>query len=507
MFWPNGEPPPPPESRIVVRGPAGTNIFADDRHVGEIKPDGTFEFSLAAGAHQLRFDLSGHLPKSIDIQAADGNPVNVTVPTLEVISTSTATIRFRGLKPGTRVSIDGNPLGPIRPDGTLEANATPGDRKLEFELEGYKPFSLPVILTANQEFEVTEKEVTLTPLTEKPGPGTPPPTAPATLQVEATLPGIQVIVDDKPVGTTGPDGKFRLGQLQPGKHTIRLTHPGYVDAGTEHVFKAGEPFLYITTLAPAPAKVLFKAERGVRVSIYLGGKKPGAKPDHTFDNGEYRADLTPGEYEIISESQGRTKIEITDRITLKAGQSVQIDVRTPDSIDRLVLAVPAAGGNEIQEMDPWLSQGLWFSRTKPGFIFLDRSNIEGTVQFAVSLSGFGSNRLKRIRWTVGYNNAKQRILFELSKEGLWVIDPSRPKPENVAKFPGEPGTHIYLSLFVEAHQVIIRHQPPGAKGFVDLYKWPAPAASPRAALGRFGFLIEQGETLMVSNFRFEPKPK
>ncbi|MBI4166854.1 MAG: PDZ domain-containing protein [Acidobacteria bacterium] len=69
---------------------------------------------------------------------------------------------------------------------------------------------------------------------------TPPAPGPAVLMVEVTPGGAEVYVDDEPVGTTSQSGRLRLTQLQPGTHTVRVSHAGYSDLEQSVNLTAGE---------------------------------------------------------------------------------------------------------------------------------------------------------------------------------------------------------------------------------------------------------------------------
>jgi serine/threonine-protein kinase len=501
FFWPTGEPGPPPDSTVLVRGQAGTNIFADGTHIGEIRPDGTFEFALATGPHELRFDLSGFLPATATVNAADGKPIEVTVGHLEPIPPTMGTVKLLGVRPGSRVLIDKQDAGFVGEDGSFETKAPPGDREVGILANGYEPYTVTINLTAEQPVEISDVE--LTPLRgNKPPPPPPPPPAAAALLVEGMPPDTLVSIDGKPVGTVGPDGRLRFAQVEPGPHTVKFTKDGYHEGSVDRTFKAGETFVYSTPITPSVGKVHFRAERGVRVQLFRGGRKPGMKPDRTF-TGEARQDLPPGDYEVVS--VGPAQYEFVERLAVKAGLSPEYDVRIADGIERLNLSVPAQGGDDVQELEAWTRTGAWFARSKPGFVLLDRENVDGTVQFSVSLTGLGDRQLKRVRWVVGFKDARTRILFDLGRDGLLVSDAARPTPVKAAALPDHKGS-LYLNMYITPTQVTVRYQNAATGTWVPFHTWNAPAGS-RAAIGRVGFLIEPNETLLISNFRRQPIPR
>jgi hypothetical protein len=93
------------------------------------------------------------------------------------------------------------------------------------------------------------------PTTTRPKPTPPPVASPPVLMVEVTPGGAQVYVDDEPVGTTSQSGRLKLSQLQPGAHTVRVSHAGYSDLEQSVNLAAGETANVSATLQGIPAPV------------------------------------------------------------------------------------------------------------------------------------------------------------------------------------------------------------------------------------------------------------
>jgi hypothetical protein len=62
-----------------------------------------------------------------------------------------------------------------------------------------------------------------------PKPVAPLPASPAILAINSMPGGARVYIDDEPVGTTSPEGRFKMSTLAPGKHHLRLALDGYLD--------------------------------------------------------------------------------------------------------------------------------------------------------------------------------------------------------------------------------------------------------------------------------------
>ncbi len=61
----------------------------------------------------------------------------------------------------------------------------------------------------------------------------------ATLLIDGT-PGAHVYLNDAPAGTTSPEGKLKLPNLQPGEHKVRLSLDGYKDEEANVSLTSGE---------------------------------------------------------------------------------------------------------------------------------------------------------------------------------------------------------------------------------------------------------------------------
>jgi hypothetical protein len=62
-----------------------------------------------------------------------------------------------------------------------------------------------------------------------PEPVAPLPASPPILAINSTPGGARIYIDDEPVGTTSPEGRFKVSTLTPGKHHLRLALDGYLD--------------------------------------------------------------------------------------------------------------------------------------------------------------------------------------------------------------------------------------------------------------------------------------
>jgi serine/threonine-protein kinase len=511
FFWPDPTPPVPPESKIIVRGQPGTNVFNGSNHLGEIKPDGTFEFTLAAGTHELRFDLTGFLPETLSIRTVDGNPVDVTVPTLRPVPppSTEGTIQMRGFKPGTRVTIDGGVLlGPIQSDGTLTAHAGTGAHTLDFEVDGNRA-SLPINLFADKPLEVTEKDVKWAPVpAPKPAPG---PTGPApgpakpttaTLRLEQFTPGTRVELDGAPIGTVGADGTYTNDIIPPRAAGRLVFHrPGYQPtAPLTRPFPAGEKVVIResdVTMTRLPATINFVTVPGTTVTIQQGGKAVDK-----FTNTATRP-VPEGQYELVS--RGPAGVEMTDPLVVVSGETRTVQVRVVSGMEKFDSG--------------WGNVAGWYYRkaTAEGPVPYDAPS-DGRFTFTVRRDGGRGNQFTsadRLRWAIGYVDAQNHIVCEIDRDNFY-----RYERRNGATVKGSeirvphriPSGSTPVHFTVQAQGGILRVSYSAETNVttwqpIDSWNVSTPDMKSTADLlarGRFAFLLKAGEELRILYFRYFP---
>lgn len=73
-----------------------------------------------------------------------------------------ASLQLAGAVPGSVVLLDGQTVGMVKPDGTLQlANLQPGDRTLEVRADKYVPRRIPIKLVAGQTFEIAPRDLAM----------------------------------------------------------------------------------------------------------------------------------------------------------------------------------------------------------------------------------------------------------------------------------------------------------------------------------------------------------
>jgi len=90
--------------------------------------------------------------------------------------------------------------------------------------------------------------------TARPSAATPSEAATGALEVVSQPPGAVTYVDDEPVGATDPQtGRLVKSGLAPGRHRVRVAHPGHEDAARDVEVVAGGTASFAATLRPLSA--------------------------------------------------------------------------------------------------------------------------------------------------------------------------------------------------------------------------------------------------------------
>jgi len=129
---------------------------------------------------------------------------------------------------------------------------------------------------------------------------------------------------------------------------------------------------------------------------------------------------------------------------------------------------------------------------------------KGTFTFTVELlKGGGVFHSGRIRWAVQYLDAKNYLLFEMDKKTFWadVIEKGK-KFERTKMQPGlEKEKAFTLQIDVAPDRLV--HRIRSGDGWVTLDTFSEPGRN--FTEGKFGFVIQGGDEIGLSDFKFQPK--
>ena len=141
----------------------------------------------------------------------------------------------------------------------------------------------------------------------------------ASLAIRGVPPGLQISLDQKVIGTVGPDGNFTQSGVLPGRHVIDVSD-GRRHKQVTHEFRAGETVQLgadvIPPAGPAKGNVRVTVTPANASVIYKG---PDNKP-HEVRGGV--AELDEGSYTFSASAPGHS--DASQPVTVAAGKTVNI---------------------------------------------------------------------------------------------------------------------------------------------------------------------------------------
>ena len=134
-----------------------------------------------------------------------------------------ASLVIAGATPAADVLVDGQSLGAVQADGSFsDSNITPGTRSIVLKKEGFRPKTLERQFVAGESVRLSANEVAL-----EPNPTSRQPEAPPKLVVQ-TLPGAQVLIDNRAAGQAGSDGRLEINPAPAGDFTFEVDAKPYM---------------------------------------------------------------------------------------------------------------------------------------------------------------------------------------------------------------------------------------------------------------------------------------
>ena len=128
-----------------------------------------------------------------------------------------ASLVIVGAPPTTDVLLDGKSLGATQQDGSFGAsNIKPGTHTIGLRKERFKPKDLQRQFVAGATVRLNASEVAL-----ESTPVAAPPLAAPKLVVQ-TIAGAQVLIDGRPTGQTGANGRLEINTMPAGDHTLEV---------------------------------------------------------------------------------------------------------------------------------------------------------------------------------------------------------------------------------------------------------------------------------------------
>ncbi len=266
----------------------------------------------------------------------------------------------------------------------------------------------------------------------------------STLRIEGATPGAEVLIDQRVVGTVANDGSFQADSVTPGDHAIGLRHDHFAPKQFSRSFTAGQ------TVAIAGSDAVLVAERPAPPPP----PPPAPKPEPVAPK--------------------------------------------PPPVAR------ATSMDGFESQQGWMQQdnGVW--RHKGGGFLTYKLPSNGVFTFAIYLVKGGSLfRGGRVRWVTDYVDSKNYVLSELDENSLTVRDFVNGKPTEHGRFKHNVESKDKawaIQIEISPDSLIQRIQKD--QQWITLDTWTKPEH--KFTDGKFGFLVQGGDEIGVSDFKFTP---
>jgi len=317
--------------------------------------------------------------------------------------------------------------------------------------------------------------------------------------------GSEVVIDNGTRGLT-KNGSFRKN-VEPGTHTIRVTHEGYLDAHKDGIVVQKGRFVRVpvflarrvdvapekigATLAKPTGKLILDV---APASAKVKYQRIGEEAWHEAPLGELVLEI--GNYLITASAPGYADQKTS--VTVEPGPAKTASLNLPK-------VIPKAPPPPVSSMDakdwskPWTKAGGWFARTGGDFVLYNPMPAIGVFHFTAqpkkSFLGGG-----KIRWVVNYLDDRNYILFELDKNyNRVVFRDGKRTGRGEKKKVDVPADYYNLELSVTAKRIVVKLSL-GDKSSVILDEWEQPDAD--FTKGHFGFYLPGETQMLLANFSF-----
>lgn len=319
------------------------------------------------------------------------------------------------------------------------------------------------------------------------------------LQIRGATAGAEVLVDQKDVGTVGPDGAFSFSAIEPGDHTIELRRGQYLPRRLQRSFHAGQAVVLAgSDVVLAAANGAIRLTRNPASSIITYRRGDETESHEARGN---QIELPPGSYTFSASAPGFAKSTI--RVQLAAGENRTVDFALARERPAAPLPVAARGMTEFEDARSWKKNGDRWVRKGGGFVPY-KLTPKGVFTFTVELLKGGSIfRAGQIRWCFQYLDSKNYLLYELGRKNFWAGVMEKGERLERVKAPHNLGNPKIFTIQAEVtpdrlvQKVRVGDEWKVLDTFVE--------AGRDFTQGKFGFLIKGNDEIALSDFRFLPK--
>jgi len=320
------------------------------------------------------------------------------------------------------------------------------------------------------------------------------------LTIHGAMPGAQVLLDQKALGTVGPDGSLTHTNITPGNHTIEITDGKTRHKRLQRSFKAGE------TVQLGAADVVLAATTGTlhlnispadsTVTYHAGDNKTHEVHGNTLE-------LEEGSYTFNASAPGHA--DRTQTVQIAAGKTVTLELK---------LATKAAAAKALPvsmeqwaKATGWTEENGWYFHRGGTFVLYPTEPVAGTFVF----SGLRKGKLLgagRMQWVVDYSAGGNYILFGIDKKNFYrtqFVDGKKQKDSDkkeALKIPGGKDNLEYtVKIEISSEGIVTSLQQAGTWTTLDSFS----ATGRDLSTGKFGFYLPGTDEFYVSNFSFTPK--
>jgi hypothetical protein len=318
------------------------------------------------------------------------------------------------------------------------------------------------------------------------------------LQVRGAIAGTEILLDQKVVGTVGPDGLFSVAEIPPGEHNIELRHDQRLPKRVQRAFQAGQAVVLTgadVVLAVSYGTVRFTRNPASAVLTY-----------HRADETETREirgnqiELPPGTYVFLANAPGFS--ELTRRIQLSAGESQDLDF----TLAHEKAAAPAPVVTPVslfENADSWTKDGDSWVHKGGGFLLI-KPTPKGVLTFTVELvKGGGVFRSGQIRWCVQYVDPKNYLLSEIDRKNFWTGVVQNGKRYERVKAPHGLGSQKTFTVQLEVASDRLVQKVRAGNDWKTLDTFAEPGRD--YTQGKFGFLVQGNDEIAITDFKFQPR--
>jgi hypothetical protein len=449
-------------------------ITVDGKPAGTLDPLGVELTGLTAGDHEIG------IGEGADHRKVVYDPAKVPALTVYLNSTKDMTVGTLVVitgEDGVTVAIDGHPARVGTTRGQLRIpNLPPKSYTVTVSKDGFQP-------VPEQHVTVVKGEDVKAVFQMHPVPNV------TTLRVTGGIPGTQVLVDGRPVGTVGADGSLSSVQVTAGNHTVQLQRDEYKPktfqlnfaGGKDRTLTGPEVTLEATfgtlslSLNPANAQVTY--HRAGDAQTHPVTVNPMHLPEGTYT-------LTASAPHFVTASQN-VDIAVGATKTVNFQLNAEAAPPPPKTPTRVTMSGWQA---------PWTPEGDHFTR-KGGELDLFAPEGPGVYTFSAAMK-----KGKQFRWVAHAVDERNYVEFELDDNNFSRSDVIGGKRKNTVKkkhgLNMQDGVSATIQVAVSPAGIVQKIQGPDGKTVIDTWQ------RPDLVNGRFGILIRGKDEVNLSGFSY-----